>query len=175
MGKLKRIRNLFLIFAKDENDVLGKDGTIPWYSPQDFAWFRRQTNHSRVIMGRKTWESLPNAFKPLPGRRNYVITRNSSYEAIGAVVASSLLEAINHALHENPHNAMFVLGGKYLLEEASYLASEAWISHIGVKTVVDKSCVMAPALCKYNTEQIDQVFAGNEQHPSVAVEFISFI
>src|SRR5690606_21165461 len=89
---LEKIDTLSLIFAIDENNVMGRNNDIPWHSPHDFQWFRSTTHGYNIIMGRKTWESLPK--KPLPNRLNYVITSNPDYEAVGAVVKSSLQEAI---------------------------------------------------------------------------------
>src|SRR5689334_16389876 len=83
-----------LIFARAANGVIGKDNTLPWHIPEDMAHFRKLTAGAPVIMGRKTWDSLPPRFRPLPGRRNVVITRDTSWQAAGAERAASLDEAI---------------------------------------------------------------------------------
>ena len=75
-----------LIVAFTQNRIIGKDNQMPWHLPRDLAWFKRNTLNKPVIMGRKTWESLPK--KPLPGRRNIVISRNTAYLAEGAEVAA---------------------------------------------------------------------------------------
>lgn len=67
-----------LIFARAANGVIGRDGQIPWYLPQDLAHFRALTAGGTVIMGRKTWQSLPPQFRPLPGRHNIVISRGAA-------------------------------------------------------------------------------------------------
>jgi dihydrofolate reductase len=70
---------LHLIFARAANGVIGRDGHLPWHLPEDLAHFKRTTLGCPVIMGRKTWDSLPPKFRPLPGRLNIVITRQSEW------------------------------------------------------------------------------------------------
>lgn len=174
MEKPKRNSQLILIFAKDRNNVLGKDNDIPWKSLHDFRWFRYHTIGHSVIMGRKTWESLPTAAKPLVDRNNYVISRNPDYIAEQAVVKTSLQEAIDDSLQKNEKCLIFVIGGKILLEEAAKFAEKAYISHIGVSTVVDETCVMAPELPEYVIEETNELFGGDDIHPSVVATVIRF-
>ena len=75
-----------LIWAQSTSGVIGRDGTIPWSLPEDMAHFKRLTMGHTVVMGRRTWESLPVRFRPLPGRRNVVVSRNPDYLAEGAEV-----------------------------------------------------------------------------------------
>jgi dihydrofolate reductase len=85
---------LGLVYARAANGVIGKGGVMPWHLPEDLAHFKQLTLGCPVIMGRKTWESLPPRFRPLPGRRNIVITRNAGWAATGAERASSLQDAL---------------------------------------------------------------------------------
>lgn len=85
---------LGLIYARARNGVIGKGGVMPWHLPEDLAHFKQTTLGAPVIMGRKTWDSLPPKFRPLPGRRNIVITRDAQWRAEGAQRAGSLDEAI---------------------------------------------------------------------------------
>jgi dihydrofolate reductase len=85
---------LGLIYARSRNGVIGRDGTMPWHLPEDLAHFKRCTMGAPVLMGRKTWESLPPRFRPLPGRQNIVITRDPGWHAAGADRASTLDEAL---------------------------------------------------------------------------------
>ena len=82
---------LHMIVARARNGVIGKDNSMPWYLPEDLKHFKRTTLGKPVIMGRKTWESLP---KALPGRLNIVITRQPDYVAEGATVVASVEEAL---------------------------------------------------------------------------------
>ncbi len=83
-----------LVWAQAANGVIGQDGTLPWHLPEDLARFRALTMGSTVVMGRRTWESLPARFRPLPGRRNIVLTRRPDWQAPGAEVAGSLDDAL---------------------------------------------------------------------------------
>lgn len=83
-----------LIWAQSRTAVIGRDGTIPWHLPEDLAHFKALTTGRTVVMGRRTWESLPEAVRPLPKRRNIVVTRNPGYTAAGAQVVSDLESVI---------------------------------------------------------------------------------
>jgi dihydrofolate reductase len=85
------------VVAMDENRLIGRDNDLPWRLPDDMRWFREQTMGKPCVMGRKTYDSLPERFRPLPGRLNIVITRNREYEAPGAVVVHSVDEALRAA------------------------------------------------------------------------------
>ncbi|HVX90901.1 MAG TPA: dihydrofolate reductase [Candidatus Paceibacterota bacterium] len=85
---------LGLIYARSRNGVIGQGGKLPWHLPEDLAHFKRKTAGCPVIMGRKTWDSVPPKFRPLPGRTNIVITRDAQWQAEGALRAASLSEAI---------------------------------------------------------------------------------
>ena len=86
-----------LVVAVAKNRAIGKDNHLLCHLPEDMRHFREVTLGRPVIMGRKTWESLPDAFRPLPGRPNIVVSRNVAYQAEGATVVSSLEEAIAQA------------------------------------------------------------------------------
>ncbi|AEE45684.1 dihydrofolate reductase [Cellulomonas fimi] len=86
--------SLRLVWAQTPAGVIGVDNTLPWHVPEDQARFRRLTTGHPVVMGRATWESLPERFRPLPGRRNVVLSRDAAYDAPGAEVVGSLDEAL---------------------------------------------------------------------------------
>ncbi len=85
---------LGMIWAEAHERVIGRDNEMPWYLPEDLRHFRRTTAATPVIMGRRQWESLPPKVRPLPGRRNIVLTRNHDYEAPGAEVVHDLPAAL---------------------------------------------------------------------------------
>ena len=85
---------LHLIYARAANGVIGIKGTMPWHLPEDLAHFKRTTLGCPVIMGRKTWDSIPAKFRPLPGRTNMVVTRQPNWSENGARPAQSLREAL---------------------------------------------------------------------------------
>ena len=118
---------LHLIFARAANGVIGNKGTIPWHLPEDLAHLKRLTMGQPVIMGRKTWDSLPPRFRPLPGRTNIVITRQPQWQAQGALRAASLKDAV--ALCP-PGADVWVLGGAEIYREALPMAHTAVVTEI---------------------------------------------
>jgi dihydrofolate reductase len=118
---------LHLILARAANGVIGKDGKMPWHLPEDLANFKKITLGKPVIMGRKTWESLPAAFKPLPGRLNIVVTRQKDWSAEGAKVANSLFEAMNMCPLDGH---AWVIGGAEIYKLAMPLATTAVVTEI---------------------------------------------
>ena len=78
---------IHLIYARARNGVIGRNNTLPWHLPEDMAHFKATTAGCPVVMGRKTWDSLPPKFRPLPGRTNLVVTRQADWSAAGAVPA----------------------------------------------------------------------------------------
>ena len=118
---------LHLIFARSRNGVIGKDGGLPWHLPEDLAHFKRSTLGCPVIMGRKTWESLPPKFRPLPGRANVVVTRQADWQDTGALRADSLAQAM--ALCGDAAHA-WVIGGAQLYALAEPLAQTAVVTEI---------------------------------------------
>lgn len=97
-----------LVLAMAENGVIGKDGAIPWRIAEDMKRFKALTLGKPVVMGRKTWDSLPR--KPLPGRTNIVVTRQAGWSAEGAVTAASLDDALGMA--GNAADVMVIGGGE---------------------------------------------------------------
>ena len=118
---------LGLIYARAANGVIGRDGVLPWHLPEDLAHFKQLTLGCTVIMGRKTWESLPPRFRPLPGRRNVVVTRQPAWLAEGAQRAASLAEALASCAGE-PH--VWVIGGAEIFAQAVPLAQIAEVTEI---------------------------------------------
>lgn len=120
---------LSLIYARAANGVIGKDGAMPWHLPEDLAHFKRLTQGHPVIMGRKTWDSLPARFRPLPGRANIVVTRQADWNEIGAQRASSLREALSMA--EQTDSEAWIIGGAQIYAQALPLASRVEVTEIG--------------------------------------------
>ena len=118
---------LSIVAAVARNGVIGRDNAIPWRIPEDLARFRALTMGHAVVMGRKTWDSLPDRFRPLPGRRNVVVTRKADWAAEGAERAGSLDEALDLLGDEQ---RVFVIGGGELYAEALPLADELLLTEI---------------------------------------------
>ena len=118
---------LALIAACARGGVIGIAKRLPWHLPEDMKFFRETTRGKPVIMGRKTWESLPAAFRPLPGRVNIVVSRNPGFEAPGASVVASLPEALAAA---GDAEIAFVIGGAELYRQALPLADRLLLTEI---------------------------------------------
>lgn len=118
---------LNIIFARAANGVIGRNNTLPWHLPEDMAHFKSLTMGCPVIMGRKTWDSLPPKFRPLPGRLNIVLTRQADWQAPGASRAETLAQAL--ALCP-PDGTAWVIGGAEVYAQALPLAKAAAVTEI---------------------------------------------
>lgn len=118
---------LSLILARADNGVIGKEGALPWRLPEDMRHFKALTMGKPCIMGRKTWESLPAKFRPLPGRANLVVTRQTGFPAPGARAAPSL-EAALAAVPEAEE--VLVIGGAMLYAAALPAACRIYLTEI---------------------------------------------
>ena len=116
-----------LVAAVTRGGVIGRDGGLPWRLPEDMARFRELTMGHPVVMGRRTWESLPDQFRPLPGRGNVVVTRNPDWTAQGADRAASIEDALD-LLEGEPR--VFVIGGGELYTAALPYADELLLTEI---------------------------------------------
>jgi dihydrofolate reductase len=116
-----------LLAAVARGGVIGRDGTVPWHLPEDLSQFRDLTMGHAVVMGRRTWDSLPERFRPLPGRRNVVVTRNADWTAGGAERAGSLAEALRLLAGEE---RVFVVGGAELYAAALPVADELLLTEV---------------------------------------------
>jgi dihydrofolate reductase len=104
------VSDISLVLAMASNGIIGANGALPWRIPEDMRRFKALTLGKPCIMGRKTWDSLPK--KPLPGRTNIVITRDTNFAADGAVVVHTLDEALARAAAEKPDEIMIIGGAE---------------------------------------------------------------
>lgn len=116
-----------LVAAVARGGVIGRGRTIPWRIPADMARFRALTTGHPVVMGRRTWDSLPDRFRPLPGRRNVVVTRNPGWRGDGAERAASLEDALRRL---DDAEQVFVIGGAELYAAALPLSDELLLTEI---------------------------------------------
>lgn len=119
--------SLALIAAVAKNRCIGKTNQIPWYIPEDLKRFKALTMGKIVMMGRKTWESLPERFRPLPGRTNIVITRQTDYALPEGVERFGTIE---DALRQHAGEEIFVIGGGELYRETIPLAHRLYITQV---------------------------------------------
>lgn len=118
---------LNMIYASANNGVIGHNNQLPWHLPEDMARFKQLTTGWPVIMGRKTWDSLPSRFRPLPGRTNIVVTRQPGWQASGASVASSVEDAISQCRQVEQ---AWVIGGAQIYAAAEPLADRIEVTQI---------------------------------------------
>lgn len=116
-------REIALIAAMDRNRLIGADGALPWRLPNDLGWFRRCTLDKPVVMGRRTWGSLPR--RPLPRRHNIVVTSQPDYAAPGATLVRSF-EAALEAAKGQPE--VVVIGGGALFDETIPFADRLYLT-----------------------------------------------
>ena len=129
--------------ARARNGVIGRDGTLPWRLKSDLANFRAVTMGKPVIMGRKTWDSLPR--KPLVGRTNIVLSRDGSFEPKGAVVCEDFAEAVGMAREQAADDGaseFCVIGGASLFELALQRAGRIYLTDIDAE--VEGDVVLSP-------------------------------
>jgi dihydrofolate reductase len=119
-----------VIAAVARNRVIGFDNRLIWNIPEDMAHFKALTSGHTVVMGRKTWESLPPRFRPLPNRHNIVISRQADYAAPGAEVADSLENALKLA---STATLVFIIGGEQIYTQALAVADRLEITEVDLE------------------------------------------
>ncbi|QWT24117.1 dihydrofolate reductase [Subtercola sp. PAMC28395] len=129
---------LGMIWAEARGGVIGHGGTIPWRLPEDLAHFKELTLGDTVLMGRRTWDSLPVRFRPLPGRRNLVLTRDAEWTSPGAEVVHSLAE-----VSSDDDGGLWVIGGGELYRQAMPSATRLEVTELDLGV---KGDTLAPAI-----------------------------
>ncbi|MDQ0228870.1 dihydrofolate reductase [Metabacillus malikii] len=114
-----------LLVAMDNHRLIGRDNKLPWHLPKDLAYFKRVTMNRKIVMGRKTFESIG---KPLPGRDNYVLTRDKSLVIEGCTILHSISEICE--LSAGTDEEIFVIGGAEIFEEILPISERLYITHI---------------------------------------------
>jgi dihydrofolate reductase len=150
---------LALVVARARNGVIGRHGALPWRLKSDMAWFKANTLGKPVIMGRKTWESLPR--RPLPGRTNIVLTRDQSFETTGALVCENFSEAVQIAREQAEDDGVdevCVIGGSALFEAAMPRAGRLYLTEVLADVVGDVS------FPPFN--EAEWIEARREEHPA---------
>nr|WP_281534635.1 dihydrofolate reductase [Cryobacterium breve] len=143
-----------LIWAQAHDGIIGSAGSIPWHLPEDLAHFKAVTDAATIVMGRRTWDSLPERFRPLPGRRNVVVTRDAGWAAAGAERAGSVDEALardasptdpaaTDPAATDPAATIWVIGGGEVYREALARASRLEITELDLAVPGD---TRAPAV-----------------------------
>ncbi|MBR6027076.1 MAG: dihydrofolate reductase [Neisseriaceae bacterium] len=120
-------QKISLLAAVSKNLCIGKNNTLPWHIPEDFAFFKQYTMGKTIVMGRKTWDSLPK--KPLPQRRNIVITRQDNLHLAGAECVSSLDDAIELLKDEDE---IIIIGGEKIYKQFIEKATDLYLTEVDI-------------------------------------------
>jgi dihydrofolate reductase len=143
-----------IIAAIAKNNCIGKNGTLPWHLPEDLKRFRTLTTGNVVIMGRKTWDSIPEKFRPLPNRVNVVITHQEHFAVPEGVIVYSSLEA---ALQAYADQNVMIIGGSQIYAAAMSHAKTLHITHVDQEVDGD---AFFPTIDKAIWKEIE-----HEEHP----------
>lgn len=162
------VPRISLIVARGRNNIIGSDGDLPWRLSSDLKLFKAITKGKPVIMGRKTWESLPR--KPLPGRLNIVVTRQAGYTAEGAQVVGDMGDAFDAAFiqaNTDRVDEVFVIGGAQIYAAAMTVADRLYL------TEVDAAPVGDAAFPEFSEKDWSEL--GREVYPASEVDDHAFV
>ncbi|CAM3976834.1 MULTISPECIES: type 3 dihydrofolate reductase [Vibrio] len=151
-----------MIAAMAHNRVIGKDNQMPWHLPADFAWFKKCTMGKPVIMGRKTYESIG---RPLPGRHNLVISRDSQLQIDGVTTVTSIEQALQLVADEAE---VMIIGGGSIYQHCLPLANKLYLTHIDLEVAGD---TQFPDWGEHWTQSYSETFAADEKNAH-AMEFV---
>ncbi len=159
-----------VIAAMSENRVIGKDNDLPWNLPDDFKFFQQTTVGHTVIMGRKSWESLPYKFRPLPNRTNIVITRQKNYQAPNAIVVKSLEEAIAKA--DSNQDEIFIIGGGEIYRQGLAFAQKIYLTEINEHF---NGSVTFPTFSKKMWSEISREHHPKDDRHAFSFDFVTYV
>jgi dihydrofolate reductase len=157
-----------IIVAKADNQVIGNNNQMPWHLPNDLKHFRQTTLGHHVVMGRKTFESLP---KMLTGRKVIVVSHNPHYEASGCMIAKSLTEALAIA-EKAAETEVFIAGGGTIYQEALPLADHIYLTQIKATIPGD---TFFPLLEKDKWVEVERISHKPDEHHAYAYDFVQLI
>lgn len=157
-----------LIWAEARGGVIGARGGMPWHVPEDLAHFKSATLGAPVVMGRRTWESFPERFRPLPGRRNIVVTRQDDWADAGAERAASLEAALAAAGETDPER-VWVIGGGQLYREAIALADRLDVTELDLDVDGD---TRAPDRSEWRTMSVDPPDGWHTSRTGIRYRFL---
>ncbi len=147
------MKNISMIVAVSDNQVIGKDNTLAWHLPDDMNYFSNMTKGHSVIMGRKNWESIPSKYRPLPNRKNIVITRNSTFIEKKCDVVNSIEDAISIS-RNNDDEEVFIIGGGEIYRLGFNFIDKLYITEVKAKVEGD---TFFPSWDKSNWKEISRI------------------
>ena len=160
-----------IIVAVSENNVIGKNNQLVWHLPDDMKFFTEKTMGHHVIMGRRNYESIPEKYRPLPGRTNIVVTRNQHIVLPGCKVVHSIEQAIALAKKNNEEEA-FIIGGGQIYSLSLNYADKIYFTE--VKAILDGDTFFL-MLNKNNWEEISRKMHKSDERHAYDFEFVEYI
>lgn len=156
-----------IVVAMGHGRVIGKDNGLLWHLPDDLKHFKRVTDDHPVVMGRKTWESLPEKYRPLPNRTNIVVTRDASYEAPGAKVVTSIEAALEAAREAPGSEDICIIGGGEIYRLALPLTDRLYL------TLVDDATPGTVTFPAYESEFANEVSREAHEENGFKYEWVT--
>lgn len=162
------LSRISIIVAHSKNLVIGKANDLIWEIPNDQLRFKEITMGHPVVMGRRTWESIPEKFRPLPGRANFVITRDASYQAPGATVVTSLEEALTQAKQASGSEEIFIVGGGEI-----YKMALPTITDRLYLTIIDKEVEGDTFFPEYKDQFTKKIFEEHHEFEGLKYSYLT--
>jgi len=156
-----------LIVAASENNVIGRDNTLPWDLPDDLQFFREKTEGHPIILGRKNYESIG---RPLPNRTNIIVSRQEGLEIEGCTVFTSIEEAIDWAKQIDDGEA-FVIGGGQIYKLALPMADRVYLTRVHEEIEGD---VLFPELPEDEWEEVERTEHSKDNRHAYEFSFITY-
>ncbi|OCG73847.1 dihydrofolate reductase [Microbacterium sediminis] len=158
------------IWAQARGGAIGAAGDMPWELPEDLAYFKAATLGAPVVMGRRTWESFPPQWRPLPGRTNIVVTRNAEFDAPGATIVPSLDEGVRAARAAS--DDAWIIGGAQIYEQAMPILDELWVTEIEID--VDGDAFAPPIGPEWRVVRADPAEGRHTSRTGLAYRFLVY-
>jgi len=156
------MKNISLIVAVTENMVIGKDNKLAWHLPDDMNYFSNMTKGHSIIMGRKNWESIPEKYRPLPDRKNIIVTRNNNFKYKGATIVNSIEKAIEEA-RSSEDEEIFIIGGGEIYKLGFKYVDKLYITEINAEV---KGNTYFPEWDKKYWKEISRIsHPSDKKHP----------
>jgi dihydrofolate reductase len=159
--------NISMIAAMDKNNIIGQDNDMPWHLPDDLKFFKKNTQNKIVIMGRKTFQSIGS--KPLPNRRNIVISRNEKFDAKGADLFTSIEQAIVSC---DKKSEVMIIGGGQLYTMMLPYASKLYLTHVDANIEGDTAF---PAITNSDWQETSSEFHTSDEKHRYSFTFKTYL
>lgn len=165
------MKNISIIVAVSSNQVIGKDNKLAWNLPYDMKYFSNITRNHTVIMGRKNWESIPEKFRPLPNRKNIIVSRNKKYKIKSSIVVNSVEKAIEVAKNDND-NEIFIIGGGEIYKASFKYINKLYITEI--RSIIEGNTFF-PKWNKKKWKEISRISNKKDKIHKYDFDFVVYI